>query len=153
MARVGQQVGDDEQSLFVLEGRAAARREVGLVGRPVLRRRLAVVVAGEREPQPLGRVGGALDAELEQAKLLKVDRAARVGVDGVDHLAHLSVRWPVAQLAEHHAELVDVDVAAAVAVEGGEGVVELGELLLREHRVGGRARSRGGGRHSCGRNF
>ena len=37
---------------------------------------------------------------------------------------------------------VDVDVAAAVAVEGGEGVVELGELLLGEHRgvaVGGTA--------------
>ena len=66
VARVGQQVGDDEQSLFVLEGRAAARREVRHRPRHVLRRRLAVVVAGEREPQPLGRVGGALDAELEQ---------------------------------------------------------------------------------------
>ena len=74
-----------------------------------------------------GRRGAARLAEHERAKLLEIDGAALVLVDLRDHLADVG-RPAAAELPHCDANLLDLKVAAAVGVVGGEGVLVLLEL-------------------------
>ena len=87
------------------------------VAAPAARARLAASVGRGRENRsplhalPCARARGARLALHEAAKFLKVDGARRVRVDLLDQQLHLPLARLLAQLAEHQAQLTQVDVA------------------------------------------
>ena len=63
-------------------------------------------------------------------KLRELDGATAVSIGFVDHVLDLSLSRVLAEGAHDDAELLGGDGAITVLVEGGEGVLELGNLLL-----------------------
>merc|ERR1719181_1347302 len=64
------------------------------------------------------------------AELREVNGAVAVGIDLVDHVLQLRLGRVLAERAHDGAELLGGDRAVTVLVEEGEGLLELGDLLL-----------------------
>jgi len=71
-------------------------------------------------------------ARHHRQELGEVNRAVAVGVHLVNHVGQLRLRGVLPKRAHHGSELLGGDGAIAVLVEQGEGLLELGDLLLRE---------------------
>mmetsp|Transcript_7993 Transcript_7993/g.18713 ORF Transcript_7993/g.18713 Transcript_7993/m.18713 type:complete len:210 (+) Transcript_7993:141-770(+) len=86
----------------------------------------------ERLLQLLLRISVLHLARHQRAELWEVNCAVAVSVDLVDHVLQLSLGRVLAERAHHGAELLGGDGAIAVLVEQGEGLLELGDLLLSQ---------------------
>merc|ERR1719310_2313866 len=63
-------------------------------------------------------------------ELWEIDGAVTIGIHLVDHVLKLSLRWVLSKGAHDCSQLLGGDGAIAVLVEQGEGLLELGNLLL-----------------------